>query len=88
MGRGAAAAVLAAHRWTGDGHRLLLANAGPAPVRVDWTDLPTSLDLPETTDGWSVMLATGEGRFGGEAGPLTAGASGIDLPAMTAVLLR
>ncbi len=79
-------AVLALHRWTDDGHRLLLANTGPDAARVAWADLPASLGLPSGDPAWSPVLATGDDRFGG-TGVSAPGGNGIDLRPLSAVLL-
>lgn len=78
--------VLALHRWTDDGHRLLLANTGTEPARMAWSALPAALNLPADAD-WSPLLATDEARFGGHSGLPTPNDTGIDLPGKTAVLL-
>jgi maltooligosyltrehalose trehalohydrolase len=84
---GLSAAVLAVHRWTAAGNRLLLANTEREPVRIAWENLPRSLGLPKSAAGWVPLLSTGEARFGGSAGLPTADADGIALPGMTAVVL-
>ncbi|MGI9252283.1 MAG: malto-oligosyltrehalose trehalohydrolase [Thermomicrobiales bacterium] len=47
--------VLAIHRWTEDGHRLLLANTGEA-WEIDWQAVADAAGAP--VDGWRVVLST------------------------------
>ncbi len=72
---------VAVHRWTDDGHRLLLANFGAEAT----VDLGALEGVPE--GAWSVVLSTADRRFDGTGEDVRASGREVVVPARAAVVL-
>jgi hypothetical protein len=75
--------VVALHRWTEAGHRLVLVNFGEAST-VRLTDV---LAPGASLGDWRVTWHSNDVRYGGESAPPSLADGEVRLPASTAALL-
>lgn len=79
----AGAHCLLLHRWSSDGHRLLVANFGSA-ITVDLTRSPSIAAL--TAQPWDTLLSTDHPGLGGIGRQASLASSTLTVPARTATL--
>ena len=76
--------VVALHRWTDAGHRLVLVNLGDA-TRVRLAD---ALGPGAPAGEWRLQWHSNEGRYGGDGSPPTLADGVVSLPASAAAVLH